>query len=307
VYTVVGRSGVPQLYTLTLSAATQRPRPSPTLASDDPDDSDDDASWSPANDGTIVFTRTVPTAMTQLYVENVSDPQAASPLFSSPTGFDDFQPVYDPVDPGVIVFVRRMGSADHIMLVDVASGAVTDLSAQAGAAVSDEQPDFAPAGDPPRLVFQSQSAGTCGRTQLFTMALDGSDRIPVFSSTTAGNRCPDAGTDPAYAPQGDAIVFDREGRWGEQLYTAAVDGSGSATGSAQPVTRGVFLAGGPSWAPVDGPPTETPEAPWALGLPIAGVGASSALLAFRRRRVRTARRTVEEQLQPSPRAGTHSL
>jgi hypothetical protein len=121
------------------------------------------------------------------------------------------------------------------------------------------------------------------------MALDGSDRTPVFSSTTTGNRCPDAGTDPAYAPQGDAIVFDRQGRRGEQLFTTTVDGSGNATGSAQPVTHSVFLAGGANWAPVDGPPTETPEAPWAVGLPIAGVGAGGALLALRRRRDKPAR------------------
>ncbi len=38
---------------------------------------------------------------TQLYIENVANPSSATPVFSSPTGFNDTEPVFDPADPNV--------------------------------------------------------------------------------------------------------------------------------------------------------------------------------------------------------------
>ena len=293
VYTNFSWSGASQLFTLPLTPAGNRHRARPTLVSSSTQDGDDEASWSPADDGTIVFARTVPGAMPQLFVENVADPLSAAPLFSAPTGFADSDPVYDPSDPDLIVFVRRIDDNDHIFSYDTSTQAISDLSAQAGSTVDDTKPDFDPVGSPGRLVFQSSTGGDCRGPQLLTMALDGSDRQAVLGTPPDDDHIPGcsmSADNPSFSPQGDAVVFDRHDRWGERVYRVAVDAKGAATGEAHPLDHGVFLAGEPNWGPLGAPPSDTPEVALPVILPLAGVVSGGVAVAVRRRRSGAGRR-----------------
>jgi hypothetical protein len=94
-----GGSGAFQLYTESLTSpgtATDVSFPANAGVDDYP-------SWAPVGSGTpgpIIFQRTLPGGSPQLYTENVTTPSVpAAPVFSSPTGFSDTQPVYDPSTP----------------------------------------------------------------------------------------------------------------------------------------------------------------------------------------------------------------
>jgi len=300
--------GVSQLFTLSLPPPGHRRVARPALVSDAPQASDDYASWSPAGDGTIVFQRTTPGTPTQLYFENVADPSSAAPVFASPTGFDDTEPVFDPSDPNVIAFVRPVDGHSHIFSYDLTTQALTDLSGQGngGGSGDDAKPDFAPAGTGGRIVFESDRA--CGYMQLYTMTAQGTDQSPVFPATShktpsGSEMCSSAGDDPVYSPQGDQLAFDRQGdfprgddqgrgfayedhEWGGwgNLSFVPIDSSGTATGNATGI-RGYGITGvQPSWGPAATPPAQTPEAPLPIILPVVGAGVAGTVLFVRRRR-----------------------
>ena len=300
--------GVSQLFTLSLPASGHRRFARPALVSDAPQASDDDASWSPAGDGTIIFQRTSPGSPTQLYFENVADPSSAAPVFASPTGFDDTEPVFNPSEPNVIAFVRPVDGHSHIFSYDLSTQALTDLSAQGngGGSGDDAKPDFGPAGAGERIVFESDRA--CGYMQLYTMTAQGTDQNPVLPTTshqtpTGPQACSSPGDDPVFSPQGDQVAFDRRGNfspggdpghgfayddreWGgwSNLSFVTVDASGAATGN--PTGFGRFGTTGvqPSWGPAATPPAQTPEAPLPIILPVVGAGVAGTVLFVRRRR-----------------------
>ncbi|HEY5026671.1 MAG TPA: hypothetical protein VII76_16970 [Acidimicrobiales bacterium] len=314
VFSNIGADGVSQLFTLSLSSTGHRRFTQPTPVSTAPQTSDDSASWSPAGDGTIVFQRTSPGTPTQLYVENVADPAAASPVFSTPTGSSDTEPVFDPSDPAVIAFVRPVGGHSHIFTYDTATLVLTDLSAQGdgGGSGDDSKPDFAPLGAGGRIVFESDRS--CGHEQLFTMTVQGADQTPVFPTTShqtpnGPEACSAGGDDPVYSPEGDQLAFDRPGYFSESHFSknpesgdgnsgngngergastalsfVSVDASGAATGGVTGFKRHDTTGDQPSWGSAAAPPAQTPEAPLPIVLPVLGAAVAGGALMLRRRR-----------------------
>jgi len=283
-------TGTPsQLYTVPIPAPGQHV--TPTLVSSSPADSDTYPSWSPAGDGTIVFQRTVPGGLPQLYTENVAEPGSASPVFGAPTGSSDTEPVFDPADPELIAFVRPVGGRSHIFTYDLSTHALTDLSAQGdpNGTGDDAKPDFAPSGSPERIVFESDRA--CGSLQLYTMSVTGADQEPVFQAMSNGSptgtqRCRTPSGDPVYAPQGDSLAFDQAAGgffsfFGSGPSTVSLNSSGVATGPVASLSHFFGEALDPNWGPTASPPAQTPE----VGLPVL-LPAVAGTLAVRRRRLR---------------------
>ncbi len=298
VFTETQRGGPGQLYTYPLDQPGGAV--APTLASDPATASDDYASWSPAGDGTIIFQRTLPGQLPQLFTENVSDPSAATPVFSSPTGSSDTEPVFDPANPELIAFVRVVNGQSHIFTYDLSSQSLLDLSAQDGVSGADDsKPDFSPGSSGGGIVFQSDRA--CGDMQLYTMTVQGTDQEPVFRAFDNGTFdgpqvCRPPTRDPVFSPDGGALSFDQSySEWGFSSsgpYEVSINSSGTADGHVRALT---FLYGGfdflgangfddPSWAPASGPPAETPEASLPVLLPPLGVAAAGTMLFLRRRR-----------------------
>ncbi len=284
------RGGRSRLFTLLLPSTPQsRPNP-PTPVADPPDASDDYPAWSPAGIGTIVFQRSTPGAPTQLYVEKVSDPSSAAPVFPSPTGFDDGEPVFDPSDPDVVTFVRTIGDHMHIVSYNLESLMLTDLSARGDHGVSgnDSKPDYAATGTGGRIVFQSDRQ--CNRMQLYTMTSQGTDQVPVFPPGEhhfgrSTPRCNGASVDPVFSPEGDALAYDGSRTGGAtELFTVAVNSSGVATGSPTGITNHCALTEEPNWGPAPYPPAQTPEAGLPVAFPLIGAGILVGSLGIYRRR-----------------------
>src|SRR5579864_6689505 len=294
--------GVGKLFTLPLSSTGHRSHVSPTLVSDPPNTSDDYPSWSPANDGTIVFQRTISGGMAQLFTESVTNPSSAAPVFASPTGFSDTQPVFDPSNHSLLAFVRTVGDHTHIFTYNVDTQVLTDLSAagNGGGSGNDSKPDFSPVGPGERIVFESDRA--CGTLQLYTMTVQGTDQVPVFAKHTSSDQfgsCTPGVDDPVYSPQGDALAFDTNG-WGlaqahhtggdegDTLFTVSVNASGAAVGSMHRIGKDSdngkdgdgedgITGDQPNWGP-QVPPAQTPEAPLPITLPVIGVALAGAAL-----------------------------
>ena len=305
VFSNVSDEGTAQLYTLPLASTGHRSHASPTLVSDPPGASDDYPSWSPANDGTIVFQRILSGALPQLFTESVTNPSSAAPVFTSLTGFSDTEPVFDPSDHSLLAFVRKVGDHTHIFSYNLDTQVLTDLSAvgNGGGSGNDSKPDFSPVGSGGRIVFESDRA--CGTLQLYTMTVQGTDQVPVFAKHTSSDEfgsCTPGADDPVYSPQGDALAFDRNG-WGfevahhtggdqgDALYTVSVDSSGAAVGNLDRIGQnggdGGASGGGdqPNWGP-DVPPAQTPEASFPVILPVLGAALAGAAFVLGRRRTR---------------------
>jgi MYXO-CTERM domain-containing protein len=281
---------------------------------------DDYPSWAPAapgSQGTIIFERTLPGGSPQLYTENVNTPSSpAVPVFSTPTGFSDTEPVYDPSNADEIAFVRQApGGPEQIYLYNLSTPNVAPVNLSASDADSssnDSKPDFAPSpvGSPAvqDIVFQSDRSsaaaegGSCGSgTQLYTITDKPDSAVtPVFQvlsgsppTPTGQQACPkvdgqDVATEnPVYSPQGNAIAYDESGPNSENLFTYDIDVSDGIgiTSTATDLTPNFATDEAPTWAPVS-PGASTPEVSQSVLLPVAGAGAFGAagLLALRRRR-----------------------
>jgi hypothetical protein len=308
-----GGSGAFQLYTESLQApgtATDVSYPANAGIDDYP-------SWAPAapgQEGTIIFQRTLPGGVPQLYIEDVNTPSIpAKPVFSAPTGTSDTEPVYDPSNADIIAFVRQTaGGPQQIYTYDLSTPSVApvDISAADGDNTSnDSKPDFAPSptGTPAveTIVFQSDRPSTsaqngpCPGTQLYTSTIvPGSAVTPVFQVISGGvptgqQACPMVDgvavvtENPVFSPQGDAVAYDQPGPASQDVYAYAVSLSGDVgdTGTTKDLTPNFATDESPSWAAVY-PGTSTPEAPQTLLLPAAGTGVvgATALVVRRRRR-----------------------
>ena len=290
VFSNVVRGGPSRLFTLPLPSTPPSRPARPDTRFRYPGASDDYPSWSPTGDGSIVFQRTAPGAPSQLYIEDVSHPSSASPVFPSPTGFNDSEPVFDPSDPEVVTFVRRVGHHTHIFSYDLKSQVLVDLSAQddGGTSGNDFKPDYAPTGAGGRIVFQSDRQ--CSHTQLYTMTTQGTDQVPVFPPTrrhfrVSSPRCGGASADPVYSPQGDDLAYDGQTNGGgTELLTVPVNASGAATGNPTGTTNHCALSEEPNWGPAADPPAQTPEVGLPVFLPVLGAGIILGSLGIYRRR-----------------------
>jgi Tol biopolymer transport system component len=282
---------------------------------------DDFPSWAPAAPGaqaTIIFQRTLPGGIPQLYTENVNTPSSpATPVFSTPSGFSDTEPVFDPSNENEneIAFVRQAsGGPEQIYTYDLSTPATppVNLSSSDGdSATNDSKPDFAPTktGSPAaqEIVFQSDrptttaSGGPCAGTQLYTMTdRPGSAVTPVFQVTsgsppapTGQQTCPSvSGTNvatenPVFSPQGNAIAYDQPGPNSQDVFTYDVSLSNGVgmMNTVKDLTPNFATDESPNWAPVF-PGASTPEVSQSIVLPAAGVGVFgvAGLLALRKRR-----------------------
>ena len=303
VFSSTQHGGPGQLFTIPLGSSHLPVQA--TLVSDPPaiGADDDYPSWSPSGDGTIVFQRTEPGGVPQLYIENVADPTAATPVFPTPTGSADTQPVFDPFDANTVTFVRSVGGHTHIFSYDMASKTLTDLSAagNGGGTGNDSKPDYSPAPSGGQIVFQSDRA--CGKTQLYTMAVDGTQQVPVFQTLNGGmptgtQMCTSASSDPVFSPQGDAIAYDRQVWGGVDLAFVSLDPPGTAPMAAVRLGyRGNGFGFGsaydfgsePNWGLSAGPPADAPETALPVLLPVVGSVVAGTVLLARRRRLRAAR------------------
>jgi Tol biopolymer transport system component len=288
---IVG-GGHSRLFTIPLPSSPLRRPQHPTLISYSSHASDDYPSWSPTGNGTIVFQRTAPGGNSQLYIENVSNPSSAAPIFPAPTEYNDTEPVFDPSDAELVAFVRHVSGHSHIFSYDLASHVLTDLSAQGDGSTSgnDSKPDFSATGQGGRIVFQSDRL--CKRTQLYTMTPQGTDQTPVFQTSRhrgipGPQSCQDTSDNPVYSPAGDALAFDKRARDGvTEVCRVSVDSSGKATGSATSIPARWAMSGQPNWGPNTDPPAQTPETGFAVILPVVGIGIIVTFLVFNRRRQR---------------------
>jgi Tol biopolymer transport system component len=129
VFASTRNGGNSQLFSVPLSSVSDSAAVTPTLVSVGTDETDTSPSWSPANDGTIVFSRTIGSGTPQLWTENVNNPSGAqAPVFSSPTGYSDTEPVYDPLNSSIIAFVRSIGGDTQIFEYNTSTETFTNLS-----------------------------------------------------------------------------------------------------------------------------------------------------------------------------------
>ena len=276
-----------RLYTLPTTAPPGRHRLATPVSVSAPGATDDDPSWSPAGDGTIVFQRSVSGGPSQLFFENVADPAGASPVFATPTGSDDTAPVFDPADANLIAFVRPVGGNSHIFTYELVTHVLQDLSAQGdgGRPFGDTKPDFAPTGD--GIVFASDRM--CRSEELFTMTLQGTAQTPVSSPRRVGHgraSCASGADDPVFSPEGDALAFDdTQGQGCPEVFIVPVaPGPSGVRTTGRPHTVG--SGDEPDWAPVVDPPADAPETSLPIALPVVGVAVATSGLYVRRRRAR---------------------
>jgi hypothetical protein len=202
---------------------------------------------------------------------------------------------FDPVDPSKLIYVSANG---HIHLLsgiptptgtnpcNVAVGSLTDtdLSAEAkypsghgiGHAV-DADPDWSPDGT--KVVFDSTRGG--GHT-LWILTLGAHPSASPLWPGLAGPR-KQSDTQPVFSPDGRFIVFTQPVD-GSQIVDYEIDGVGAPVSRETDLSRstGTPINSQPDWQSTLA--AQTPEAPLALLLPVAGFLTVGGIMAFQRRR-----------------------
>ncbi len=143
-----------------------------------------------------------------------------------------FNPSWSP-DGSEIVFTANMDGDEEIWSVSDNGDRMTQLTTNEG--IRDAHPDYAPDGE--RIVFASDR-NSPGFTQLFTMALDGSDVTQLTNVPISG--------DPAWSPDGSRIAYVNSQQGDDDIYVMDANGQRSALLT---VDDGGAIDYAPVWSP----------------------------------------------------------
>jgi TolB protein len=257
--------------------------------------------WS--SDGSkILYNRPEGTpARQQLWIMN-ADGTGKHRVFSSPTGFNDTQPVWSPTS-NTLAFIRDNGT--HLLLgirttkihtvainptTGMASGtpvqrspndtgSSTCTSGSGCTWFDDNNPDWSPDGQ--RIAFDRKNKDLQGR-HVYRMNATGGGEVQLTSNPfflTSNS------VEPAYSPDGNEIVFANKGLTGtgpESVLKLTASGGGS-----MPTTvpgQGTRLNDVPNWGVGTGQEPVIPEAPLAMLLPVGAALLLVAVALIRRRR-----------------------
>ncbi|HXQ75062.1 MAG TPA: hypothetical protein VN791_01100 [Acidimicrobiales bacterium] len=298
----------------------QAPALAPSTTSDDAvelsqvprHETNEDYAPSVGPDGeTVVFNRDNK-ALDTLYA--AKGPSSVCVLYKPPAGLapassadgSGSRAEFDPVDPSKLIYVSGDG---HLHLLsgiptpsgtnpcNVSAGSLTDtdLSAEArypsGRGIAhavDADPDWSPDGT--RVVFDS----TRGRGHTLWILTLGAhpSASPLWPGLDAPRRQSD--TQPVFSPDGRFVVFTQPVD-GSQIVDYEIDGVGSPLSRETDLSRspGTPVNSQPDWQATL--PAQTPEAPVALLLPVAGFLTVGGTMALQRRR--RARRVAVERLR----------
>ena len=128
-------------------------------------------------------------------------------------------------------------SSGEIFTANVSGGAARQLTSDG---LVKYPPEWSPDGS--TLVYSARTTDVPGRTELFTIAADGSGAPVQLTPTGSG---PDDDYGPAWSPTGDAIAFVRQAQPDRPgIFIINRDGS-----NLRRVWTDVFLPGGPTWSP----------------------------------------------------------
>jgi WD40-like Beta Propeller Repeat len=316
VYFSSERSGFWTIYSLAQSVS--EPGTTATELSQVPgSESQDDYSPSVSPNGeTVVFNRNN-SALYTLYASK--GPSSVCLLYTPPDGLADAsedngsgsRPVFDPLDPTKLLYVDANG---HIHLLSgipnpattnpcsVSPSSLTDVdlsaeaTAPAGEGISgafDADPDWNPAGlgttspqvngHSANIIFDSTRGG--GHT-LFTMDLTTATPSvqPLWPSLAASGKTSD--TQPVFSPDGTEISYTQPVMQnGVQVEDYQLNQLGATNGTALTLGTGTSGNSQSDWQPVVA--TQTPETPYAIFLPGAGLIIAGTVLGLRRRRSRS--------------------
>jgi Tol biopolymer transport system component len=261
----------------------------------------DDYAPSVAPDGeTVVFNRDN-NALYTLYAP--TGPSSVCLLYKPPSGLapaasdngSDSRAVFDPVDPSKLIYVSANGHLHLLSGIPTPSGTNpcgvsphsltdTDLSADAGfpshcgaSGAVDADPDWSPDGT--RVVFDSTRGG--GHT-LWILTLGSHPSMkPLWPGLDAPGQ--ESDTQPVFSPDGDFIAYTQP-MSGSQVVDYELDQVGDPHSSETDLTEtsGTPLNSQPDWQSTL--PTQTPEAPVTLLLPVAGFMTAGGVLGLQRRR-----------------------
>jgi Tol biopolymer transport system component len=187
------------------------------------------AAWSPDGSQLVFSVRPVGEGGEDLYVQN-ADGSGRKQLTDSPKDAGDHTPSWTP-DGKYIVFTREVVISEEdeifdseIMIVAATGGEPQNIPVEGlEAFATDVSPDGS-------TILMDADDGN-----VWTMGLDGSDLTQI---TTDERREFLA----RYSPDGNMIVYLREGQRGRHVIVAGADGA-----NPRRLTRGPFLHFGPSW------------------------------------------------------------